>query len=163
MNTILQDKWGRDVALTQDERGFVYSFGGVQVVRQVRDDARVLDQIGMVDVPVLPQTDAEFNAAILEQIAEIDAKRDADLLGGITVNGVLYHTDEAFRADLTDLIMGYDKGYLSGTQAIRTKINTIQNLGYAQIVELKLLTGLRRQQIFAPTWAAKDVLRAQLR
>lgn len=50
----LTDHWGRAVEITQDERGFVYALGGMEVVRATRNDAAALDLISMHDAPPKP-------------------------------------------------------------------------------------------------------------
>jgi hypothetical protein len=50
----LTDKWGREVQVSVDKRGWVYSLPGVEVILPKQDDARALDQFAMVNVPVVP-------------------------------------------------------------------------------------------------------------
>lgn len=107
------------------------------------------------DVEVEPYTQS-----VEEQKNAINAQRDIDLLQGVTFDGSVFHSDDAFRADLTDMIMGYDKGIFpaNSVQNIRTKENTIVQLNFQQLIALKLTIGQMRQTVFAASWAAKDTL-----
>jgi hypothetical protein len=93
-----------------------------------------------------------------EKKSAINTQRDIDLLGGVSFLGNVFHSDDAFRADLTDMLLGYDKGLLTGVQNIRTLDNKIVQLDGTQILQLKMTIGMFRQQIFATSWAAKDAL-----
>lgn len=154
--TTLQDKWGRGVTLSEDERGFVYTFRGVEIAVRERNDARALEQIGCVDVPApAPVDPAE---ALAEARKSIEEARDAQMAAGVTWNAILWHADDGFRADLTDMILGYQLGLLTGTQRIRAKDNTMHDLTQTQIVQLKFSVGMYRRAVYEASWNAKDAL-----
>jgi hypothetical protein len=94
-----------------------------------------------------------------DEIAAIERERDAALTGGVMYKGRLFHTDNEFRIDLSDMLMGYEKGLLSGNQAIRTLSNEIVMLSYPELLELKLAVGLMRQTVYAQSWRKKDQVR----
>lgn len=92
------------------------------------------------------------------QVLAIDAERDRQLDAGIDVGGVIYHTDNTFLLELLALVMGYQIGILSGTQAIRTMDNSIRQLAETDIITLAAAVGERRKAIYAASWSAKDAL-----
>lgn len=52
----MQDKWGREISYTQEDEGHVYQYGGYRLVLPERDDNLALDQLGMFNVPSIPQS-----------------------------------------------------------------------------------------------------------
>lgn len=93
-----------------------------------------------------------------ERKQQINVERDIALAAGVEFMGHVFHSDDTFRADLTDMLMGYDKGLLTGKQSIRTKANNIVELDYNQILALKLTLGQTRQAILIQSWTAKDAI-----
>ena len=63
------DKFGRDVALIEDERGAVYTLLGWELVLPQRDDVRALDLAAMFETPPPPAQPLDRAALI----AKIDA------------------------------------------------------------------------------------------
>ncbi len=105
---------------------------------------------GQQFTPAIPSAEARRE--------QINTERDAALLAGVPFMGHEFHSDDAFRADLTDMLLGYDRALLTGLQNIRTRDNQLLQLSAAQILALKLAIGQHRQAIFAASWAAKDAL-----
>ena len=87
-----------------------------------------------------------------------NAWRDRELIAGYTHNGHVFHSDERFIAELQLILKGYERGYLTGTSAIRTRDNGTLQMTHAEIDSLLLLIGLHRQAIYAQSWAGKDAL-----
>lgn len=96
--------------------------------------------------------------AALLQRGQINQTRDIDLVAGVTHNGKQYHTDDRFLTELLGMILGYQAGVYTGTQAIRTRDNEIVNLSAAQMVALAGAVGAHRRAVYAASWAAKDAL-----
>ena len=84
--------------------------------------------------------------------------RDRELIAGYHHNGHVFHSDDRFMAELQLILKGYERGYLTGTSAIRTRDNAVLQMTQAEIEGLLLLIGLRRQAIYAQSWAGKDAL-----
>ncbi len=93
-----------------------------------------------------------------QAVAEIEARRDAALRAGVVLNGVRYHTDDTFITELLGLLMGYQVGIYTGTQAIRTMDNTIVPLDAPQITAVAAAVGEHRKTVYAQSWAEKDAL-----
>jgi hypothetical protein len=83
---------------------------------------------------------------------------DRELIAGYTHNGHVFHSDDRFIAELQLILKGYERGHLTGTSAIRTLDNAVLQMTHAEIESLLLLIGLRRQAIYAQSWAGKDAL-----
>lgn len=92
------------------------------------------------------------------QASAINSERDRQLDAGIEADGITYHTDNTFLLELLALVMGYQVGILSGTQAIRTMDNQIRQLSAPELLDLAAAVGARRKAIYAESWAAKDNL-----
>lgn len=88
----------------------------------------------------------------------INRERDDSLVGGVTLNGKQYHTDDRFLTELLGMILGYQAGVYTGTQDIRTRDNEIVAMNAAQIIELASAVGAHRRAVYAASWAAKDAL-----
>ena len=86
------------------------------------------------------------------------AWRDRELIAGYTHNGHVFHSDDRFMAELQFILKGYERGYLTGTSAIRTRDNGTLQMAHAEIESLLLLIGLHRQAVYAQSWAGKDAL-----
>ena len=84
--------------------------------------------------------------------------RDRELIAGYTHNGHVFHSDDRFMAELQLILKGYERGYITGTSAIRTRDNGTLQMAHAEIEGLLLLIGLHRQAIYAQSWAGKDAL-----
>ena len=84
--------------------------------------------------------------------------RDRELVAGYPHNGHVFHSDDRFMAELQLILKGYERGYLTGTSAIRTRDNGTLQMTHAEIESLLLLIGLHRQAIYAQSWAGKDAL-----
>ena len=84
--------------------------------------------------------------------------RDRELIAGYTHNGHVFHSDDRFMAELQLILKGYERGYLTGTSAIRTRDNGTLQMAHAEVESLLLLIGLHRQAIYAQSWAGKDAL-----
>lgn len=94
----------------------------------------------------------------VRQVDAINAARERALVMGVEMGGRRYHSDDRFLAELTTLLLGYQIGVLSGTQAIRTMANETVELGVLDLQELALLVGAYRQGVYAASWAEKDAL-----
>lgn len=93
-----------------------------------------------------------------EQVAAIEAQRDATIAAGVVHDGTLYHADDTFLTEMLGRIMGYQAGVYSGALPVRTKGNTTVQLDQAQHVALAAAVGAHRQAAYAASWAAKDAL-----
>ena len=89
-----------------------------------------------------------------------NAWRDRELIAGYTHIGNVFHSDDRFMAELQLILKGYERGYLTGTSAIRTRDNGTLQMTHAEIEGLLLLIGLHRQTIYTQSWAGKDALAA---
>lgn len=107
-------------------------------------------------------TQAEIEANTASRIAEaksiIDAERDAAIASGVAYNGHTWHTDNTFLLELLGMILGYQAGMYTGTQSIRTRENTVEQLDVTAIMTLAGLVGAHRKATYATSWAAKDAL-----
>ncbi len=99
-----------------------------------------------------------FDAARESQRQAWNLWRDRELIAGYTHNGYIFHSDDTFIGELQPLLKGYERGHLTGTSAIRTRDNAVLQMTHAEIESLLLLIGLRRQAIYAQSWAGKDAL-----
>ena len=99
-----------------------------------------------------------LDAARESQRQAWNAWRDRELIAGYTHNGHVFHSDDRFMAELQLILEGYERGYLTGTSAIRTRDNVVLQMTHAEIEGLLLLIGLHRQAIYAQSWAGKDAL-----
>jgi hypothetical protein len=102
----------------------------------------------------LPNLDAAREA----QRQAWNAWRDRELVAGYAHNGHVFHSDDRFIAELQLILKGYERGYLTGTSAIRTLDNSTLQMTHAEIESLLLLIGLHRQAIYAQSWTGKDAL-----
>jgi len=87
-----------------------------------------------------------------------NAWRDRELVAGYTHNGHIFHSDDRFMAELQLILKGYERGYLTGTSAIRTRDNGTLQMTHVEIEELLLMIGLHRQAIYQQSWVGKDAL-----
>jgi len=87
-----------------------------------------------------------------------NAWRDRELVAGYPHNGHVFHSDDRFMAELQLILKGYERGYLTGTSAIRTRDNGTLQMTHAEIEGLLLMIGLHRQAIYAQSWVGKDAL-----
>jgi hypothetical protein len=99
-----------------------------------------------------------LDAARESQRQSWNACRDRELVAGYPHNGHVFHSDDRFMAELQLILKGYERGYLTGTSAIRTRDNGTLQMTHAEIESLLLLIGLHRQAIYAQSWAGKDAL-----
>ena len=99
-----------------------------------------------------------LDAARESQRQAWNAWRDRELIAGYTHNGHVFHSDDRFMAELQFILKGYEREYLTGTSAIRTRDNGTLQMTPAEIENLLLLIGLHRQAIYAQSWAGKDAL-----
>ena len=102
----------------------------------------------------LPNLDAAREA----QRQAWNAWRDRELVAGFSHNGHVFHSDDTFIGELQLLLKGYEREYITGTSAIRTRGNAVLQMTNAEIETLLLLIGLHRQVIYAQSWAGKDAL-----
>lgn len=93
-----------------------------------------------------------------QQVAAIEAERDATIAAGVLHFGTLYHADETFLTEMLGRIMGYQAGVYSGPLPVRTKENTTVLLDQAQHVALAAAVGAHRQAAYSKSWADKDAL-----
>ena len=99
-----------------------------------------------------------LDAARESQRQAWNAWRDRELIAGYTHNGHVFHSDDRFMAELQFILKGYEREYLTGTSAIRTRDNAVLQMTHAEIESLLLMIGLHRQVIYAQSWAGKDAL-----
>ena len=99
-----------------------------------------------------------LDAARESQRQAWNAWRDRELIAGYTHNGHVFHSDDRFMAELQLILKGCERGYLTGTSAIRTRDNGVLQMTHAEVESLLLLIGLHRQVIYAQSWAGKDAL-----
>lgn len=121
------------------------------------------DGVGFVleDVPPPPQAAAPTADEVREQQRrEIDRQRDIALNEGFTSDGILWHCDHTFQAQIQGFILAYSAGVLppSATVTIRSKANTSHPLTQAQTIALAGALMQHVQGIYAASWAAKDAL-----
>lgn len=112
--------------------------------------------IAMIPAPYVAQPPAEPTRA--EQVAAIEAQRDATIAAGVEIDGVLYHADTTFLTEMMGRIMGYQAGVYAGALPVRTKANATVLLTQAQHVALAAAVGAHRQLAYAVSWDAKDAL-----
>lgn len=93
-----------------------------------------------------------------QQMAAIEAERDATIAAGVLHFGTLYHADDTFLTEMLGRIMGYQAGVYSGPLPVRTKENTTILLDQAQHVALAAAVGAHRQAAYSKSWADKDAL-----
>ena len=99
-----------------------------------------------------------LDAARESQRQAWNAWRDRELVAGYSHNGHVFHSDDTFIGELQLLLKGYEREYITGTSAIRTRGNAVLQMTNAEIETLLLLIGLHRQVIYAQSWAGKDAL-----
>lgn len=99
-----------------------------------------------------------LDAARESQRQAWNAWRDRELIAGYTHNGHVFHSDDRFIAELQLILKGYERGFLTGTSAIRTRDNGTLQMTRAEVESLLLLIGLHRQAIYAQSWTGKDAL-----
>ena len=109
-------------------------------------------------VPALNEWLPDLDAARESQRQAWNIWRDRELIAGYTHNGHVFHSDDRFIAELTLILKGYEREYLTGTSAIRTRDNTVLQMTHAEVESLLLLIGLHRQVVYAQSWAGKDAL-----
>lgn len=93
-----------------------------------------------------------------QQLAAIEAERDATIAAGVLHEGSLYHADDTFLTEMLGRIMGYQSGVYSGPLPVRTKENTTILLDQVQHVALAAAVGAHRQAAYSKSWADKDAL-----
>ena len=99
-----------------------------------------------------------LDAARESQRQAWNAWRDRELVAGYPHNGHVFHSDDRFMAELQLILKGYERGFLTGTSAIRTRDNCTLQMTHAEIESLLLLIGLHRQAIYQQSWVGKDAL-----
>ena len=99
-----------------------------------------------------------LDAARESQRQAWNAWRDRELVAGYPHNGHVFHSDDRFMAELQLILEGYERGYITGTSAIRTRDNVVLQMTQAEIESLLLLIGLHRQAIYQQSWVGKDAL-----
>ena len=99
-----------------------------------------------------------LDAARASQRQAWNAWRDRELVAGYAHTGHVFHSDDTFIGELQLLLKGYERGHLTSTSAIRTRDNGTLQMTHSEIEGLLLLIGLRRQAIYAQSWAGKDAL-----
>ena len=99
-----------------------------------------------------------LDAARESQRQAWNAWRDCELVAGYSHNGHVFHSDDTFIGELQLLLKGYEREYITGTSAIRTRGNAVLQMANAEIETLLLLIGLHRQVIYAQSWVGKDAL-----
>ena len=123
----------------------------------------------LVPFPAKPSPHHEWDWTTKSWLPNLDAAResqrqawntwrDGELIAGYTHNGHAFHSDDRFMAELQLILKGYERGYLTGTSAIRTRDNGTLQMTHAEVESLLLLIGLHRQAIYAQSWARKDAL-----
>lgn len=131
----IAEKYPADTIRIPIKPGENYAWDGVQWMAQ----------------PPAPPTRAE-------QVAAIEAERDAAIAAGVVHEGTLYHADDTFLTEMLGRVMGYQAGVYSGAQPVRTKGNATVMLDQAQHVALAAAVGAHRQAAYVASWAAKDAL-----
>lgn len=122
-----------------------------------------------VPAPQAPSPHHEWDWATKSWLPNLDAAResqrqawnawrDRELVAGYPHNGHVFHSDDRFMAELQLILKGYEKGYLTGTSAIRTRDNGTLQMTHAEIEGLLLMIGLHRQAIYQQSWVGKDAL-----
>ena len=99
-----------------------------------------------------------LDAARESQRQAWNAWRDRELVAGYAHNGHVFHSDDRFMAELQFILKGYERGYLTGTSAIRTRNNGTLQMTHAEIEGLLFMIGLYRQAVYSPSWVGKDAL-----
>lgn len=91
---------------------------------------------------------------------DIDTQRDAAINSGFTHDGILWHCDPTFQAQIQGFILAYSTGVLppAATVTIRSKANTNHQLGQSQIIALAAALMQHVQGIYAASWVEKDKL-----
>ena len=128
----------------------------------------VLDE-QLVPIPPQPSSGHDFDWASKTWVPNLDAAREAqrqawnawrdrELVAGYSHNGHVFHSDDTCIGELQLLLKGYEREYITGTSAIRTRGNAVLQMTNAEIETLLLLIGLHRQAIYAQSWAGKDAL-----
>jgi hypothetical protein len=100
----------------------------------------------------------DFNKAREDQRQAWNNWRDSKFREGYLYNSHIFHSNETFMSELHMLLKGYERGYFTGTSAIRTKDNLILNFTHAEIETLLLVIGQYRQNIYSQSWIGKDAL-----
>lgn len=113
------------------------------------------------DIPVPPLPPQPTPEEIKEaKRRQIEADRDNALAGGLLWQGKEWHLDATFQMHLTGLIGAFATGVLppTATVPIRTRANTVEQLGYEELKALAAAVLTRVQEIWAESWAKKDAL-----
>ena len=140
-----------------------------EVVAQLGTDAFYVQNEELIPSPAKPSPHHEWDWPTKSWLPNLDAAREAkrqawnawrdrDLIAGYTHNGHVFHSDDRFMAELQLILKGYEREYLTGTSAIRTRDNGTLQMMHIEIEELLLLIGIHRQAIYAQSWAGKDLL-----
>lgn len=127
-----------------------YPAGTVQVPLKPGDGYTWTGGAWAAPVPVAPTR--------TEQVAAIEAQRDATIAAGVVHDGTLYNADDTFLTEMLGRILGYQAGVYVGPLPVRTKQNTTVLLDQAQHVALAAAVGAHRQAAYATSWAEKDAL-----
>lgn len=92
--------------------------------------------------------------------AEAEAELDVKLSAGFTHNGVLYHCDAVFQAQVVGFLAAFREGILPDTASvsIRTKGNVNALMSRAELLGLAGALMQHVQGIYAESWAKKDAL-----
>ena len=135
----------------------------------VSDDTHYVQNGELVLFPEKPSLHHEWDWPTKSWLPNLEAAResqrqawniwrDRELIAGYTHNGHVFHSDDRFMAELQLILKGYERGFLTGTSAIRTRDNGTLQMAHAEVESLLLLIGLHRQAIYAQSWAGKDAL-----
>jgi len=155
-----------------DEGSAVFDIAGTHtVVSPVEHsvDAVYYSGTELTEFPVKPSPHHEWDWTTKTWLPNLDAAResqrqawnawrDRELIAGYTHNGHVFHSDDRFMAELQLILKGYERGFLTGTSAIRTRDNCTLQMTHAEIESLLLLIGLHRQAIYQQSWVGKDAL-----
>lgn len=152
------------------EHGFFHpDLGYWQTISEPSAELVATYPAGTVQVPLKPAEGYAWNGVQWmppepvpptreQQVADIEARRDAALAAGVEHDGTLYHADSTFLTEMLGRVMGYQVGVYVGPQPVRTKRNTIVMLDQVQHVALAAAVGAHRQAVYAQSWAEKDAL-----
>lgn len=144
--------------------------GIAQDVRFVSDDYVPGPEESVIRGDSLPDANSLSDPAVLEQrkaleskraaIEQIERERDKAMAGGLLWNGKEWHLDATFQMHLIGLIGAFATGVLppTATVPIRTRANTVEQLGYEELKALAAAVLTRVQEIWAESWAKKDAL-----
>lgn len=152
------------------EQGFYHPLRGYwQAISEPTADILASYPAGTVQVPIKPGENYAWDGVQWmppvpvpptreQQVAAIEAERDAALAAGVVHAGARFYADDTFLTEMLGRIMGYQAGVYSGPLPVRTKDGAIVMLDQAQHVALAAAVGAHRQAAYTKSWAAKDAL-----